>query len=141
MAALLAAVESTPASFGLWTRDGGALLSVKTDLRCADAHAHGRVGNPALAGCIGAVEYALGDDRHSNRKLSAEGRLTYSVRRSGVPSPTVESPARRTPCSSCGPTPIEDVLAVAAAGEFMPAKSTFFYPKAATGLVFNPLAD
>jgi uncharacterized protein (DUF1015 family) len=38
-------------------------------------------------------------------------------------------------------TPIEDVLGVAAAGEHMPAKSTYFHPKAATGVVFNPLTD
>ena len=38
------------------------------------------------------------------------------------------------------PTPVEDVIAVAAAGDYMPAKSTLFYPKAATGLVFNPLS-
>ena len=37
------------------------------------------------------------------------------------------------------PTPVESVLAVAAAGQHMPAKSTFFHPKAATGVVFNPL--
>jgi uncharacterized protein (DUF1015 family) len=36
-------------------------------------------------------------------------------------------------------TPIEQVQAVAAAGESMPPKSTFFYPKVPTGLVFNPL--
>jgi uncharacterized protein (DUF1015 family) len=38
------------------------------------------------------------------------------------------------------PTPVKAVIEVAAAGEVMPPKSTFFYPKAATGLVFNPLA-
>jgi uncharacterized protein (DUF1015 family) len=37
-------------------------------------------------------------------------------------------------------TPIEQVRAVATAGESMPPKSTFFYPKVPTGLVFNPLA-
>jgi uncharacterized protein (DUF1015 family) len=37
------------------------------------------------------------------------------------------------------PTPIEQVRAVASAGETMPPKSTFFYPKIPTGLVFNPL--
>jgi uncharacterized protein (DUF1015 family) len=37
------------------------------------------------------------------------------------------------------PTPIEQVRAVAAAGETMPPKSTYFYPKVPTGLVFNPL--
>jgi uncharacterized protein (DUF1015 family) len=37
-------------------------------------------------------------------------------------------------------TPIEQVRAVATAGESMPPKSTFFYPKVPTGLVFNPLS-
>ena len=36
-------------------------------------------------------------------------------------------------------TPIEQVLAVADAGERMPEKSTFFYPKLGTGLVMYPL--
>ena len=36
-------------------------------------------------------------------------------------------------------TPVEQVQAVAAAGESMPPKSTFFHPKVPTGLVFNPL--
>jgi uncharacterized protein (DUF1015 family) len=38
------------------------------------------------------------------------------------------------------PTPIERVRAVAAAGESMPPKSTYFFPKVPTGLLFNPLA-
>ena len=38
------------------------------------------------------------------------------------------------------PTPIEAVREVAAAGETMPPKSTYFYPKLATGIVFNPLS-
>jgi uncharacterized protein (DUF1015 family) len=38
------------------------------------------------------------------------------------------------------PTPIEQVRAVAAAGETMPPKSTYFFPKLLTGLVFNPLS-
>ncbi len=37
------------------------------------------------------------------------------------------------------PTPIERVRAVAAAGESMPPKSTYFFPKVPTGLLFNPL--
>ncbi|MGI8864523.1 MAG: DUF1015 domain-containing protein [Solirubrobacteraceae bacterium] len=39
------------------------------------------------------------------------------------------------------PTPIERVQAVAAAGESMPPKSTYFFPKVPTGLLFNPLAE
>jgi uncharacterized protein (DUF1015 family) len=36
-------------------------------------------------------------------------------------------------------TPVDQVRAVAAAGESMPPKSTFFYPKVPTGLLFNLL--
>jgi uncharacterized protein (DUF1015 family) len=39
------------------------------------------------------------------------------------------------------PTPIERVREVAAAGESMPPKSTYFFPKVPTGLVFNPLGE
>jgi uncharacterized protein (DUF1015 family) len=38
------------------------------------------------------------------------------------------------------PTPVEQVREVAAAGETMPPKSTYFYPKLLTGIVFNPLS-
>lgn len=38
------------------------------------------------------------------------------------------------------PTPVSQVRDVAASGENMPPKSTFFYPKLLTGLLFNPLS-
>jgi uncharacterized protein (DUF1015 family) len=38
------------------------------------------------------------------------------------------------------PTPVERVHEVAASGESMPPKSTYFFPKVPTGLLFNPLA-
>jgi len=40
-----------------------------------------------------------------------------------------------------GPAPVELVREVAAAGEVMPPKSTYFFPKVLTGLLFNPLAE
>ena len=39
------------------------------------------------------------------------------------------------------PTRLEQLAAVAAAGDVMPQKSTYFYPKLLTGMVFNPLED
>jgi uncharacterized protein (DUF1015 family) len=39
------------------------------------------------------------------------------------------------------PTPLEQLAEVASAGDVMPQKSTYFYPKLLTGLVFNPLRD
>jgi uncharacterized protein (DUF1015 family) len=38
------------------------------------------------------------------------------------------------------PTPIEQVRGVADAGETMPPKSTYFFPKLLSGIVFNPLS-
>jgi len=38
------------------------------------------------------------------------------------------------------PTPVEQVREVAAAGENMPPKSTYFFPKLLTGLLFSPLS-
>jgi uncharacterized protein (DUF1015 family) len=38
------------------------------------------------------------------------------------------------------PTPVDQVRAVASEGETMPPKSTYFFPKLLTGIVFNPLA-
>jgi len=37
------------------------------------------------------------------------------------------------------PTPVAEVKEIAAAGENMPPKSTYFYPKLLTGLLMNPL--
>ncbi len=39
------------------------------------------------------------------------------------------------------PTPVRRVQEVAASGESMPPKSTYFFPKVPTGLVFNQLSD
>jgi uncharacterized protein (DUF1015 family) len=39
------------------------------------------------------------------------------------------------------PIPIERVQAIAAAGESMPPKSTYFFPKVPTGLLFNSLTE
>ncbi|MFN2484982.1 MAG: DUF1015 family protein [Candidatus Limnocylindria bacterium] len=39
------------------------------------------------------------------------------------------------------PTPLDQLAAVARAGDVMPQKSTYFHPKLLTGLVFNPLED
>jgi uncharacterized protein (DUF1015 family) len=38
-------------------------------------------------------------------------------------------------------TPVAQVRDVAATGESMPPKSTYFFPKVLTGMVFNPLDD
>jgi uncharacterized protein (DUF1015 family) len=39
------------------------------------------------------------------------------------------------------PTRLDQLAAVASVGDVMPQKSTYFYPKLLTGMVFNPLED
>jgi uncharacterized protein (DUF1015 family) len=39
------------------------------------------------------------------------------------------------------PPPVEQIQEVAATGESMPPKSTYFFPKVPTGLLFNPLSQ
>jgi uncharacterized protein (DUF1015 family) len=38
------------------------------------------------------------------------------------------------------PPPVGQIQEVAGAGESMPPKSTYFFPKVPTGLLFNPLS-
>ena len=44
-------------------------------------------------------------------------------------------------CFILNPTRIEEIADVAAAGEKMPQKSTYFYPKLITGMVMNKIKD
>jgi uncharacterized protein (DUF1015 family) len=39
------------------------------------------------------------------------------------------------------PTRLDQLAEVASAGDVMPQKSTYFYPKLLTGMVFNPVSD
>jgi uncharacterized protein (DUF1015 family) len=123
---------------GLWTRDGGAVLEVDRDriesllpptasetLRWLDVN----VVSSTLAAMIGSQA----------SDLAADGRLTY-ISDSREATAFVDS-GDADATFLLRPTPIEAVLDVAAAGEHMPAKSTFFHPKAATGIVFNAVGD
>ena len=123
---------------GLWTRDGGALLEVDRS----------RVGNVLPAGVSDALRgldvtlLAACLERLVGRSvpdLAAEGRMVYTK----DPHRAVEivDGGQADAAFVLAPTPIDAVLAVAAAGEQMPEKSTYFHPKAPTGLVFNPLTE
>ena len=115
---------SPAGTLGVWTRDGGALLAINN---ATSADLDVDVLSSTLPQMIGST----------TDELNASGRLTY-VSDAHAAVGAVENGLADV-CFLLRPTPVESVLAVAAAGGFMPPKSTFFYPKAATGLVFNPL--
>lgn len=128
----------SPQEFGLWTRAGGALLTV-------DRARVERVLPPSASETLRWLDVSVLSSTLSqmtgstSEALAADGRLSYL---SSAIDAVAEVEAGRTDAAFLlRSTPIEEVLAVAEAGEHMPAKSTFFHPKAATGIVFNPLTD
>jgi uncharacterized protein (DUF1015 family) len=123
-------------AIGLWTRHGGGRLRPRADriesllpdsappaLRALDV----TILNAAYPSLLGA-----GADQ-----LTAADRIAYT-KDAGEAIAAVEAGAADV-AFVLAPTPVAAVLDVAAAGEVMPPKSTYFYPKPATGLVFNVL--
>ena len=120
--------------FGLWTRHGGALLTARREafepylpaggeaLRALDVTLLG-VALDRLAGVdadavkSGAVEYS---------KSAAEAVAAVRAGDGVDAAFLLEG------------TPVASIEAVARAGDVMPQKSTYFYPKALSGLVINP---
>jgi uncharacterized protein (DUF1015 family) len=122
----LAESDAAPGIFGAWTRGGGKLLKIDPD---QSSELDVDILSSTLPQMIGAT----------TDELNANGRLTYtSDARQAIAA--VDSGEAEV-CFLVRPTPVESVLSVASAGGFMPPKSTFFHPKAATGLVFNVLHD
>jgi uncharacterized protein (DUF1015 family) len=121
--------------FGLWTRSGGAFLTARPEafepylpnggaaLRGLDVTLLGvalerlaGIGDEAVAG--GAIGYA---------KSAGEAIAAVDAGDAGADATFLLEP-----------TPVESISAVARDGDVMPQKSTYFYPKALSGLVINP---
>lgn len=71
--------------------------------------------------------------------VAAGGRLAYTRSEAEAIRAVAKSEAQAA--ILVRPTRLEQLAAVAGIGEVMPQKSTYFYPKLLTGLVFNPLQD
>ena len=120
--------------FGLWTRSGGALLTARREafepflppggeaLRSLDVTLLG-VALDRLAGIdAGAVKAgAVGYSKSAAEAVSA-----------------VQAADGVDAAFLLEGTPVASISAVARAGDVMPQKSTYFYPKALSGLVINP---
>ena len=121
--------------FGLWTRAGGALLTARRHafepllpaggaaLRALDVTLLG-VALEHLAG-IGAEAVGAGVIAYAKSAATAIALVDASVDGADAAF-LLES------------TPVASVSAVAADGDVMPQKSTYFYPKALSGLLINP---
>ncbi len=118
-------------NFVLVTRDGAndARLEGSTALRRLDVTLlHGLVLEGATS--------ILGLDAHHEAEA---GRLVYTKDADEAVSKVVSG--EFTASFLLNATRVSEVREVSEAGETMPEKSTYFYPKVATGLVFNTLED
>ncbi len=80
------------------------------------------------------LERLLGIDREN---MANQKNLAYT--RSAQEAAASVDRGRSQCCFLLNPTRVEEIGQVAQAGEKMPQKSTYFYPKLITGLVINPL--
>ena len=119
--------------FGLWTRDGGALLTARRDAFASLLPPGGEALRSLDVSLLGiALEQLLGVDAAA----VANGAVVYtkSAAQAIDEVDSVESDA----AFLLEGTPVRSILAVARAGDVMPQKSTYFYPKALSGLLINP---
>jgi uncharacterized protein (DUF1015 family) len=72
-------------------------------------------------------------------QVAAGGRLAYT--RSGADARERVASGEAAAAILVRPTRLDQLAEVASAGDVMPQKSTYFYPKLLTGMVFNPLED
>jgi uncharacterized protein (DUF1015 family) len=129
--------DAGPGTLGLWTRAGGFVLRP----RAAALAEHLPAGSAALrsldVSVLGAaLRRLVGEDPD---RLAEAGRLSYT--KDAADGLAQVADGRADACFLLAATPVESVLAVAGASELMPPKSTYFVPKAATGLVFNRLDE
>jgi uncharacterized protein (DUF1015 family) len=123
--------------FGIWTRAGGSVLTA----RRAAFEPFLPEGGAAIRGLdvvlLGvALERLLGIDPGA----VAEGwRVSFTKSASGAIDAVDTGRDGVDVAFLLEPTPVAAIAAVAADGDVMPQKSTYFYPKALTGLVINPL--
>jgi uncharacterized protein (DUF1015 family) len=136
--AAFASVDGTSGGegrFGLWTRHGGAMLHARRD---AFARSPLRGGAALRRLDVTLLQLALERLCGIDAAAIAGGRLTYSKSVADALDWVDASREGADAAFLLDPTPVADISAVAADGDVMPQKSTYFYPKALTGLVINP---
>jgi uncharacterized protein (DUF1015 family) len=131
------AVAETPA-FGLVTPEGGWLLRVDPDA-AAERLARELSSTEVRRLDLSLLHAAILDDRLgiTAADVAAGERLAYT-RDAGEALDRVRRGEIRA-AILVRPTQLDQLAAVANAGDVMPQKSTYFYPKLLTGMVFHPL--
>jgi uncharacterized protein (DUF1015 family) len=121
---------------GLWTRSGGAVLEARPEAFDGRIPAGGRAVRSLDVTLLGvALDRLCGIDAAA---VANGDRVTYTKSAAEA----IELVDRGTGGADAAfllePTPVASIAAVAAEGDVMPQKSTYFFPKPLTGLVINP---
>lgn len=141
LAAAFASVDVAPGGkgrFGLWTKLGGAVLHARRDA----FEPYLPEGGEALRRLdVTLLQVAL--DRLCGIDTAAitAGRLAYTKSVAEALDWVDAGHSGADAAFMLDPTPVAAIAAVAADGDVMPQKSTYFYPKALTGLIINPIED
>jgi uncharacterized protein (DUF1015 family) len=122
--------------FGLWTRHGGAILTARREA----FEALLPTGGDALRRLdVTLLQVALGRLTGIDPAATAAGgRVAYTKSVAEAVDWVDRAQDGADAAFLLEPTPVAEIAAVAAAGDVMPQKSTYFYPKPVTGLVINP---
>jgi uncharacterized protein (DUF1015 family) len=121
--------------FGFWCDGTAAILHVRREAfeRLVDPTASETLRWLDVNLLAIALERLVDLDREAT---TSGGRLLYT-KDPGEAAALVDA-GRGDAAFLVDPTSIDDIVAIATAGEVMPQKSTYFYPKPLTGLVLNP---
>ncbi len=136
--AAFASVDVAPGGegrFGLWTRQGGAVLRAQ---RNSFARFLPQGGAALRRLDVTLLQTALDRLCKIDREAIAAGRLAYSKSVREALDWVDEAHDGADMAFLLDPTPVVEIAAVATDGDVMPQKSTYFYPKALTGLIINP---
>ncbi|HEX9635757.1 MAG TPA: DUF1015 domain-containing protein [Candidatus Limnocylindria bacterium] len=128
-------------AFGLVLPDDEAHLLVGDAPAIAD-RMQSEPGGPAVRGLdLSELHATVLADRLGidEAKVAAGGWLAYT--RSEAEARAAVARGEAQAAILVRPTRLAQLAAVASAGDVMPQKSTYFYPKLLTGMVFNPLEE
>jgi uncharacterized protein (DUF1015 family) len=121
---------------GLWTRTGGAFLDARRDAFEPLLDTGGpavRALDVVLLGA--ALDHLLEIDSDA---VAGGERIAYTKSTTEAIAAVDEGWGGADAAFLLEPTPVRSIVAVAREGDVMPQKSTYFFPKALTGLVINP---
>ncbi len=121
--------------FGLWTRQGGAILTARRS-----AFESGLPEGGAAVRRLDVTLLAVALERlcDVDPAATAAGRVRYTKSAAEAIDWVDRSVDAADAAFLLEGTPVADIVAVAHDGDVMPQKSTYFFPKPLSGLVINP---